>query len=204
MLKYASKLFLEIFLSVLATVIGSYLAHQYIAGRPAAGGSVSAAGVTVGPKKVDGDGALRDTVKADVAVSLGSSDVVNALGPAVAIGSRIAGKTNDEKAAPPVDRRAESTSVPVRLHRSALREKRVSKANAIATPAIASLTVAPPEPGRVSAERFLNTNANSRADASPPPHQIGGDDGASPSLDPGMPRSHLASRVLNQSSVRRC
>jgi hypothetical protein len=34
MLKYASGIFLRIFLSVLATVIGSYLAHQYIADRP--------------------------------------------------------------------------------------------------------------------------------------------------------------------------
>jgi hypothetical protein len=195
MLKYASKIFLELFLSVLATVIGSYLAHQYIAERPGASGSVSLADVTVSPKKVDPEGMPRETVKADVAVSVGSSDVVNALGPA-AVGGRIAGQTNDENAAPTVDKRAEPTSALARLRRSALREKRVSKTNTIAAPAIASPTVAPPEPGRVSAERFLNTNANSRADASPTPQRIGEGDGVSPSPDPGMPRSHFASRIL--------
>jgi hypothetical protein len=138
----------------------------------------------------------RETVKADVAVSVGSSDVVNALGPAKAVGGGIAGQTYDEKAAALVDKLAEPTSVPARLHRPVAREKRVSKTNTIATPSIASLTVAPPEPGRASAGRFLNTNANSRDDAAPPALQIGEDDGVPPSPDSGMPRSHLASRVL--------
>jgi hypothetical protein len=46
MLKYASKFFLNIFLSVLATVIGSHLANQYIAGGPAADAPVSLADAT--------------------------------------------------------------------------------------------------------------------------------------------------------------
>jgi hypothetical protein len=196
MLNYASKIFLEVFLSVLATVIGSYLAHQYIADRPATRVSVSLADVTVGRKEVDADGAPRETAKADVAVSVGSSDVMNALRPAVTDDNRIAGQTNDEKAAPPIDQRAEPTSMPARLHRSAPRQKRVSKTNTNAAPSIASLTVAPPEPGRASAGRFLDTNANSRADASPTPQRIGEADGVSPSPDPGKPRSHFASRIL--------
>lgn len=183
MLKYASKVFLKISLSVLATVIGSYLGHQYIADRPAAGGSVLLASETGGPKKVDADGAPRETAKADIAVSEGSSGIVNALGPAVAVDSRIAGQTNEEKAAPPADKRAEPTSVPARPHRSAPREKRVAKTNSTATPSIASPAVAPLEPSRVSAEQLRNTDANSHTDASPSP-------------DSGMPRSHLASRVL--------
>jgi hypothetical protein len=174
MLKYASRIFLKIFLSVLATVIGSYLAHQYIADRPVAGGSVSLADVTVGPRNVNADGAPRETVKAEAAVSVSSSDVVNAPRPAVAVGSRIAGQKSDGKAARPFDQRAEPTSVPVRLHRSAPREKRVSKANTIATPAAASPTIGAPEPGRMSGE----------------------DDTVSRPPDPGMPRPRLASRVL--------
>jgi hypothetical protein len=51
MLKYASKLFLKISLSVVATIISSYLANQYVAGRSATRGPVSLAGATVDPKK---------------------------------------------------------------------------------------------------------------------------------------------------------
>jgi hypothetical protein len=189
MLKYASKFFLQIFLSVLATVIGSYLAHQCIASRSAAGGPVSLADATVDP-------ASRE-VKADITVSEGPSDVVNTLGPAVAIGSRIVDKTNDEKAAPPVDKLVEPTSVRARLHRSAPRNKRISKATTIATPEIAQRTVAPPELGRVASERFRNANANSSLDASPPVPEIGRDNGVSPPLDPAITHSHLAGRVLN-------
>ena len=59
MLKYASKFFLNIFLSVLATVIGSHLANQYIAGRPAADAPVSLADVTIDPKRPDANAASR-------------------------------------------------------------------------------------------------------------------------------------------------
>jgi hypothetical protein len=197
MLKYASKLFLEIFLSVLATVIGSYLAHQCIAGRLAAGGPVSLALATLDPMKVDANPASREAVKADVTVFEGPSDVVNLLGPAAPIGSRIVDKTNDEKAAPPVDKLAEPPSVPARLHRSVPRNKRFSRTNTIATPETASLTVAPPVLGRATTERFLGTNANSHPDVSSPPQEIGRDNGVTPPLDPGMTDSHLAGRVLN-------
>ena len=84
MLRYASKLFLEIFLSVLATVIGSYLASQYIAGRPAADAPVSLAGAIVDPTRVDVNAASHEAVKADLTSPQGPSDVVVA-----AIGSRI-------------------------------------------------------------------------------------------------------------------
>ena len=84
MLRYAPKLFLEIFLSVLATVIGSYLANQYIAGRSAADAPVSLAGTIVDPKRVDVNAASHEAVKADLMSPQGPSDVVVA-----AIGSRI-------------------------------------------------------------------------------------------------------------------
>jgi hypothetical protein len=196
MLKYASKLFLEIFLPVLATVIGFYLAHQCIASRFAVGGPVSLADATVDPKKVDASPASQE-VKADVTVSEGPSDVVNALGPVATVGSHIVDKTNDEKAAPPVNKPAELTTVPARRHRPVPRDQRISKTNAIAAPEIASLTVAPPELGRTSTKRFFSTNANSPPDASPPPQEIGRDNGVSPPLDPMMTGSHLAGRVLS-------
>ena len=156
MLKYASKFFLNIFLSVLATVIGSHLANQYIADRPAADAPVSLADATIDPKRPDANAASREAVKAGITASEGPSAVVaSALGPAGAIGGRSVDKTNYEKVVPPVDRLAESTNVPARLHRSAPRHKQISKTNIIATPESVSLTVAPPGPGRVITGRFF-------------------------------------------------
>jgi hypothetical protein len=195
MLKYASKFFLNIFLSVLATVIGSNLANQYIAGRPAADAPVALADGTIDPKRPDANAASREAVKADITASEGPSAVANALGPAGAIGGRSVDKTNNEKAAPPVDRLAESTNVPARLHRSAPRHQQISKTNTIATPESSSVTVAPPELGRATTGHFFNTSANSALDASPPPQEVGRDDDVSP-LDPEMTGSHLAGRVL--------
>jgi hypothetical protein len=197
MLRYASKLFLEIFLSVLATVIGSYLASQYIAGRPAADAPVSLAGAIVDPKRVDVNAASHEAVKADLTSPQDLSDVVNALGPVAAVGSRIVERTNDEKAAPPVDKLAEPMRVPAQLHRSAQRDKPILKARTIATPEIASLTVVPPEPGRATTERFFGTNASSSLDASPRSQEVGRDDGVSPLPDRLMTGSRLAGRVLN-------
>ena len=201
MLNYASKFLLNIFLSVLATVIGSYLANHYTARRPAADAPASLAGATIDPKRADAHAASREAVKADIAVSEGPLDVANAVGPTGAIGGRSVDKTNvdktnNEKAAPPVDKLAEATNVPARLHRSAPRSKQIAKTNTIAAPESASLTVAPPEPGRATTGRFFNTNANSALDASPPPQRVGRDDGVSPPLDPEVEGSHLTRRVL--------
>jgi len=161
MLKYASKIFLNIFLSVLATVIGSYLADQYFEGRPAADAPVSLADATIGPKSPDANAASRVAVKADITALERPSAVANALGPARATGGRSVDKTNNEKAAAPIDKLAESTNVPARQHRSAPRYKQTSKTNTIAAPESASLTLGPPELGRATTGRFSNTNANS-------------------------------------------
>ena len=62
MLKYASKFFLNIFLSVLATVIGSYLANQYIVGRPVVEVPVSL-DATIDPQRPDANSASREAGK---------------------------------------------------------------------------------------------------------------------------------------------
>jgi hypothetical protein len=200
MLKYASKFFLNIFLSVLATVIGSHLANQYIAGRPAADAPASLADatidLTIDLKRPNANAASREAIKTNITASEGPSAVANALGPAGASGGRSVDKTNHEKAVPPVDRVAESTNVPARQHRSAPRHKQISKTNTIATPESASPTVAPPELSRATTGRFFNTSANSALDASPPPQEVGRGDDVSPPSDPEMTGSHLAGRLL--------
>jgi hypothetical protein len=197
MLKYASKFLLNIFLSVLATVIGSYLANQYIAGRPAADAPVSLASATIDPKRPDANAASGEPVKAGITVSEGPLDVANAVGLAGAVGGRSIDMTNTEKVAPPVDKPAESTNVPARQHRSAPRYKQISKTNTIAAPENPLLTAAQPEPGRATTGRIFNTNANSALDASRLPQQEAGrDDGVWPPLDSEMAGSHLTDKVF--------
>jgi hypothetical protein len=196
MLKYASKLFLKISLSVVATIISSYLANQYVAGRSATRGPVSLAGATVDPKKADANAATHEVVKADVEVSGGPSDGVNAPGKVATVGSRFVDPTNDEKAARSANKPAEPTSVPPRLHRFAPRNTRISKTNTIATQKIASPTVASLAPSRATTEPVFSTNINSPLGAARRPQEIDRDSG-SPTRDPIMADSHLAGRVLN-------
>jgi hypothetical protein len=193
MLKYVSKLLLNIVLSVLATVIGSYLANQYIAGRPAADAPISLADETIDPNTPDANAASREMLKADITASEGASVVANALGPVGAIGGRSVDKTNNEKVATPV---ADSINAPARQHRSAPRYKQVSKTNTIAAPQSASVVVVAPDLGHAATGRFFNANANSVLDASPSPREVGRDDDVPPPLDPEMASSHLTRRVL--------
>ena len=186
MLKCPSKLFLDISLSVLATVIGSYLAQNYITGRSTAKAPVSLADATVDQKRAGANAAPAnavpaEAVHAEVMASEGSSDVVGAIGPVAAVSARIVDPTNDEKVVPTPNKLAKPTSVPAQ-HRRAQRDKRISRTNTTATREIASKSVAPPEPIRPTTERFFTTGANSSIDAPP--------------LDPEMEHSHLARRVL--------
>jgi len=53
MLKYLSKITMDILPSVVATIIGAYIVNHYIANKPAADAPVTAAVSTAEPKKVD-------------------------------------------------------------------------------------------------------------------------------------------------------
>jgi hypothetical protein len=53
MLKYLSKITMDILPSVVATIIGAYIVNHYIATKPVTGAPVAAAASTTEPKKVD-------------------------------------------------------------------------------------------------------------------------------------------------------
>jgi hypothetical protein len=195
MLKSASKLFLEIFISVVATVVGSYFAHRYITDKSAADAPVAAAVSTVDPRMADAR-AASEAVKPDVTASVGRSDAVSAPGPAATIGSRIVSKTNDEKAAPPADKPAEPTNAPAPPHQSFRHEKPISKAKATPAPETA-VALASRDVGRAATERFRNSNASLLPDASPRPQETYRDNGVSPPPEPLMRSSPFVSRVLN-------
>src|SRR5258708_15458758 len=82
MLKYASKLFLNILISVLATVVGSYMANQYVARRSVANAPVAPAVATVDPRKVDAAAASSEPVQDVVTISEEPAEAVGALEPA--------------------------------------------------------------------------------------------------------------------------
>jgi hypothetical protein len=179
MLRHASKLLLEILCSVLATVIGSYVANHYIAGRFARETPVPIERATLATNI-----APSEVVKAEIVASAGPSNVVNAPDAAGTIGSRIVDNANDEKAAQPGDRSAELASVITRQHRPP-RGKRIPSANAIVVQEIVSATAASAEMGRPSVDRAVDMSTESSPGAAPTP------------LDPASRGSHFARRLLN-------
>src|ERR1039458_2980587 len=68
MLKYVSKIALDILPSVVATIIGAYIVNHYIVTRPGADAPVAAAVSSVDPKKADAkNDAKPSETSADVA-----------------------------------------------------------------------------------------------------------------------------------------
>lgn len=179
MFRYASKLVLEILCSVLATVIGSYVANDYIAGKFARDTPVS-----IERAALDADIAPGKAVTAEIVASAGPSNVVNAPDTTGAIGSRIVDSANDETAAQLGDKSAEPASVIKRQHRLP-QGKRNPRPNAIAVPEIASATTASAEMDRASVERAVDISAESSPGAAATP------------LDPTNRGSYFAGRLLN-------
>jgi hypothetical protein len=194
MLRYASKLVVEILFSVVATVVGSYFAHWFIGHKSAADAPVAPAVSTVDPKATDAR-AASEAVKADVTASVAPSDIVSAPGPAATIGSRVV-KANDEKTAPSADKPAEPTNGPARQHPSFPHEKSILKAKTTPAPETA-VTVASRDVGRATPERFCSSNVASLPDASLRPQETSRDKDVLPPPAPLMRGSHLASRVLH-------
>jgi hypothetical protein len=194
MLKYASKLLLDIFLSVLATVVGAYLANHYVAGTSIAKAPIPVADTAVDPKGA-GNAVSREVAQMEATASEVSLGVVSTIGPVASASGRTAEHANDEKTVPPTTKLAEPTCVPTR-HLPAPHDKRVSKTSATATLLIPSKIGAAPEPARTTTERMLSLSANSSVDAPPYPQEVERENDRSPPLDPEMESSHLGRRVL--------
>ena len=172
MLKYVSKIAMDILPSVAATIIGAYIVNHYIVARPASDAPAAAAVSSVNPKKV--------TAKADSKPAETSSDVshlpeagVRAKGISEkAISEKTASeKTASEKAASEkaasekaasekaslekpaaekpteksADRPAETASIPAdpRRHQTGPREKTAAKT--VPAPAVVPAAVATPD-----------------------------------------------------------
>jgi hypothetical protein len=165
MLKYASKFFLEIVFSVIATIVGSLIANHYIPQTPAADAPGTVAAATVDAEAPD-IAAAPEAAKADVTASAAADDVVNAPEPSATTARPVVDKTANGKASPPAD---EPTSVPARPLQPVPRTRPVSKASMIPARQTAVAPVVSRDLGRANAERFYNANAMLLPD--PPPQE---------------------------------
>jgi hypothetical protein len=190
MLKYFSKIAMDILPSVAATIIGAYIVNHYIVARPASDTPVAAATSSANPKKV--------TAKADSKPAETSSDLSNlpeagvrakgisekaisekaasekAAAEKVASEKAAAAKAASEKASlekPAAEKPAETASIPAdpRRHQAGPREKTAAKTvpapavvPAVAAPDVAAPNTAAPVDAAVAPEDRVNANEIAR------------------------------------------
>jgi hypothetical protein len=188
MLKYFSKIAMDILPSVAATIIGAYIVNHYITAKPAPDSPAAAAMSLANPKKA--------TAKADSKPSETSSDLANLPEAGVrakgisekAISEKAASeKAASEKAASeraaleksaaekalekPADKPAETASIPAdtRRHQAGPREKTAAKTvpapvvvPAVATPEVATPNAVSPVEAAIAPDDHLNANEIAR------------------------------------------
>ena len=165
MLKLASKFAMDIFPSVIATILGAYIVNHYINTKPPAGSPATAAAMSTADPKSMAD-PKKAASKADSKPAERSADLGNLPDPGVrakGISEKsIIDKSADksviekpaEKATDKADKPSETASIPptapadTRRHQPAPREKAASKAppaaEKAAEPVVAAPVTAPP------------------------------------------------------------
>ena len=155
MLKYLSKITMDILPSVVATIIGAYIVNHYITAKPAADAPPAAAMSSATPKKV--------TTKADSKQPETTSDVANL--PEAGVRAKgisekaISEKTSSEKAAAekasleksaaekpvekPSDKPAETASIPADTRRRPSGPREKTAAKTVPTPAVVPVVATP-------------------------------------------------------------
>jgi hypothetical protein len=183
MLKYFSKIAMDILPSVAATIIGAYIVNHYITAKPAPDSPAAAAMSLANPKKVT----PKVDLKAGSKPSETSSDVANL--PEAGVRAKgisekaISEKTASEKGASekaaleksaaekPADKPAETASIPAdpRRHQAGPREKTAAKTvpapvvvPAVATPEVATPNTASPVEAAIAPDDHLNANEIAR------------------------------------------
>lgn len=181
MRKFASKLLMDIFLSVVATVGAAYVTHHYFPGAARVTAPVAAEPTSVG----------REVAQQRVAASKIPSDVIATVAAATAVADRGTDTNNDEKAGPPPS--------PAKLfkpaaHRLVPRDKSTIKSNTVVTPKPVQMVAVVPGPSRAAPERGgLSSDAPLAPDAPPPSNDRSERDVAVP--PPEMSKPHLAAFV---------
>lgn len=147
MLKLVSKFAMDIFPSVIATILGAYIVNHYINTRPAAEASATAAAVSsADPKKVHSKSDSKPVEK--------SADLGNIPEPGVrakgisekAVSDRSAAEKPVEKPAEKADKPAETASIPASTPADTRRHQPAPREKAAARTAPATVPSAAPEP----------------------------------------------------------
>jgi hypothetical protein len=157
MLKLASKFAMDIFPSVIATILGAYIVNHYINTKPPAGSPATAAALSTADPKSMVD-PKKAASKADSKSAERSADLGNMPEPGVRakgiseksiIDKSSADKSVIEKPAEKADKPSETASIPptapadTRRHQPAPREKAASKAPPAAEKAAEPVVAAP-------------------------------------------------------------
>ena len=196
MLKLASKFAMDIFPSVIATIVGAYIVNHYINIRPPAGSPATAAAMStadpksaVDPKKA---GSRTDSKPAEKSADLGNTLEPGVRAKGISEKSIIDKSATDksvtekpvEKPADKADRPSETASIPPttpaesRRHQPTQREKAASKSAppaptaepVVAAPVTSPPAEAPPDANdlaRAAIERLRGAEPASRASETP-------------------------------------
>jgi hypothetical protein len=178
MLKLASKFAMDIFPSVIATILGAYIVNHYIKAPANTAPTTAAMSATAEPKKAT---SKPDSKPAEKSADLGNipEPGIRAKGPSEKsiVDKSPADKAAVEKATDKADRPSETASIPPvaptadpRRHQPASRDKAVSKAGPAAEPVVAAPVTAPPatatpdanDLARAAIERLRGTDPASR------------------------------------------
>jgi hypothetical protein len=186
MLKLVSKFAMDIFPSVIATILGAYIVQHYINNKPVAVDATAAAVSTATPKKA----AKADSKPAEKSADLGNIPEAGIRAKGISeksIGEKSAGeKAAVEKPNEKADRPAETASIPpvapadTRRHQPVSREKAASKTTTppAPEPVVAAPVTAPAEPAatpdandlaRAAIERLRGESAKTAEKVLEPP-----------------------------------
>ena len=165
MLKLASKFAMDIFPSVIATIVGAYIVNHYINTKPPAGSPATAAAMSTADPKSAADpkkpGSRTDSKPAERSADLGNAPEPGVRAKGISEKAIFEKSSADkaviekpaekavEKPADKADRPSETASIPPatpaepRRHQPVPREKAVSKAPPAAAPAAEPVVAAP-------------------------------------------------------------
>jgi hypothetical protein len=154
MLKIASKFAMDIFPSVIATILGAYIVNHYINSKPDA--PTAAAVTSAAPKKAD--------LKSDAKPAEKSADLGNTAEPGVKAKGISEKSVADKPQEKSVDKPAETASIPpeTRRHPANTREKTVAKTipvqpvTPVVEPVVAAPNTAPPIEAAIAPDRDAN------------------------------------------------
>jgi len=170
MLKIASKFAMDIFPSVIATILGAYIVNHYINSKPA-DAPTAAAALSAAPKKAD---LKRDSKPAEKSADLGNTPEPGVRAKGIseksvidrsAVEKAAAEKSVvDKPAEKPADKPAETASIPAdtRRHPGNPREKAVAKTipaqpvAPVVEPVVAAPNTAPPVEAAITPDRDAN------------------------------------------------